>query len=447
MRLDGKSPEPRSPIRSPTPKRGRGDAGGEQERGAAAPARQARRAPRLARAPRRGAARARAAARPRSAGRARAGAARAPRRAVVADEVEEIRLALIPAPPSSCSGEAAQAAARACLHGTERDRRGSPRSRSATARSSRRARARCAPSRAAPPSPGARGRRPRTARRARAGRPRRTPCRAARPAARCGRGARGRRSRSARPRTARVRPARARACSSGRRARPTRTPPGRVLGLAAVAEPPQREAEHRSSVALVEVAERVAVAAPRRARAAPRRSARARTPAASSRLRREKGKRVGIGDGIAIVLATRFGAARIRLFSMRPRARSRGKEPMTALAFNSEQIAAQGAEAEPARARRHLPRDRRGALQALPGVREQAERDPRQARRGRSLDREPGLLRHPRAEGRPDLRDRRDQEPRDLLRAPRRARRRPRRRDRRPRQARLRLGRRLARAT
>ena len=39
--------------------------------------------------------------------------------------------------------------------------------------------------------------------------------------------------------------------------------------------------------------------------------------------------------------------------------------------------------------------------------------------------REPGLLRRPGAEGRPDLRDRRDQEPRDLLRAPRRPRRRP----------------------
>ena len=51
-----------------------------------------------------------------------------------------------------------------------------------------------------------------------------------------------------------------------------------------------------------------------------------------------------------------------------------------------------------------------------------------QARRGRSLDREPGVLRPAVAEGRSDLRDRRDQEPRDLLRAPRRARRRPRRR-------------------
>ena len=60
-------------------------------------------------------------------------------------------------------------------------------------------------------------------------------------------------------------------------------------------------------------------------------------------------------------------------------------------------------------------------------------------------DREPGLLGRARAEGRPDLRDRRDQEPRDLLRAPRRPRRRPGRRDRRPDQARLRLGGRLAR--
>ena len=42
-------------------------------------------------------------------------------------------------------------------------------------------------------------------------------------------------------------------------------------------------------------------------------------------------------------------------------------------------------------------------------------------------DCEPGLLGDPRAEGRPHLRDRRRQEPRDLLRAPRRRRRRPRR--------------------
>ena len=48
-----------------------------------------------------------------------------------------------------------------------------------------------------------------------------------------------------------------------------------------------------------------------------------------------------------------------------------------------------------------------------------------QARRGRPLDREPGLLGGPRAQGRPHLRDRRRQEPRDLLRAPRRGRRRP----------------------
>ena len=38
---------------------------------------------------------------------------------------------------------------------------------------------------------------------------------------------------------------------------------------------------------------------------------------------------------------------------------------------------------------------------------------------------EPGLLRDPGAQGRPHVRDRRRQEPRDLLRAPRRRRRRP----------------------
>ena len=43
-----------------------------------------------------------------------------------------------------------------------------------------------------------------------------------------------------------------------------------------------------------------------------------------------------------------------------------------------------------------------------------------EARGRRPLGREPGLLRAPRAEGRSQLRDRRDQEPRDLLRAPRR---------------------------
>ena len=59
-------------------------------------------------------------------------------------------------------------------------------------------------------------------------------------------------------------------------------------------------------------------------------------------------------------------------------------------------------------------------------------------------ERQPGLFRASRAEGRPDLRRRRDQEPRALLRAPRRPRRRPERRLRRAREARLRLGRRLA---
>src|ERR671935_401825 len=77
------------------------------------------------------------------------------------------------------------------------------------------------------------------------------------------------------------------------------------------------------------------------------------------------------------------------------------------------------AEAEPLRARRHLAGDDRGALLTLRGLREQAERDPREARRDRPLVREPGLLRAPRAQGRALVRGRRDQEPRDLLRAPR----------------------------
>src|SRR3989440_11275611 len=103
------------------------------------------------------------------------------------------------------------------------------------------------------------------------------------------------------------------------------------------------------------------------------------------------------------------------------------------------------AEAEPLRARRHLEGHHRGALQALRGLREQAERDPREARRRRPRLREPGLLRDPRAQGRALLRGRRDQEPRDLLREPRRRRGRARRPHRRPDQARLRLPGRLAR--
>ena len=54
------------------------------------------------------------------------------------------------------------------------------------------------------------------------------------------------------------------------------------------------------------------------------------------------------------------------------------------------------------------------------GYVDQAERDPRQARGGRPVGREPGLLRAAGTEGRPELRDRRDQEPRDLLRPSRR---------------------------
>src|SRR5919198_1887320 len=97
------------------------------------------------------------------------------------------------------------------------------------------------------------------------------------------------------------------------------------------------------------------------------------------------------------------------------------------------------AEAKPLRARRHLQGHDRGALQALRGLREQAERDPREAGRHRRLVRQPGLLGAPRAQGRALVRGRRDQEPRALLREPGRGRRRPRRPRRRPDQARLRL--------
>ena len=114
-----------------------------------------------------------------------------------------------------------------------------------------------------------------------------------------------------------------------------------------------------------------------------------------------------------------------------------------ALAYNHDEITARELKPALLRARRHLARDDRGALQALPGLRREAERDPRQARGGRPRRRQPDLLRAARAQGRAVVRDRRDQEPRDLLRAPRRHRRRPGRPLRRPREARLRLGRRV----
>ena len=78
------------------------------------------------------------------------------------------------------------------------------------------------------------------------------------------------------------------------------------------------------------------------------------------------------------------------------------------------------AEAGAAGARRDLARVDRGPAPALRGLREQAERDPPQARDGRPRRREPGLLGGADAEGRALVRDRRDQEPRALLRAPRR---------------------------
>src|SRR5207247_11263211 len=62
-----------------------------------------------------------------------------------------------------------------------------------------------------------------------------------------------------------------------------------------------------------------------------------------------------------------------------------------------------GAQARAPRDGRHLPSVGRGALQALPGLRRQAKRDPREARRGRSLDGEPGLLGRARAQDRPHV--------------------------------------------
>ena len=65
------------------------------------------------------------------------------------------------------------------------------------------------------------------------------------------------------------------------------------------------------------------------------------------------------------------------------------------------------AEARPARARRHLARDGRGPLQALRGVREQAERDPRQARGVDLVAANQVYSELARAQGRALLRDRR----------------------------------------
>src|SRR6187431_1009045 len=55
------------------------------------------------------------------------------------------------------------------------------------------------------------------------------------------------------------------------------------------------------------------------------------------------------------------------------------------------------------RARRHLPDEHRGALPPVSGLRGEAERDPRAPGRHGPEHREPGVLRRPLAEGRPDL--------------------------------------------
>ena len=62
------------------------------------------------------------------------------------------------------------------------------------------------------------------------------------------------------------------------------------------------------------------------------------------------------------------------------------------------------------------------ALRAVQGLHRQDQRDPGEARRGRSRAGQPDLQRPARAARRPVVRDRRRQEPRDLLRPPRRSR-------------------------
>ena len=99
---------------------------------------------------------------------------------------------------------------------------------------------------------------------------------------------------------------------------------------------------------------------------------------------------------------------------------------MATLAYNAEEIGARALDPRLLELDGISRPDDRGPLQALPGLRGKAKRDPRQARGGRRRGREPGLLGHPRAQGRPHVRSRGREEPRGLLRAPGRRRRRSR---------------------
>ena len=249
-------------------------------------------------APRRDAARARAAGRPRAAGRAPAGAAPAPRAALVADEIEEVRCSRLTQLLLQRLREPAQAAARACLHGTERDRQevGDLALRQAAPVGELEHGPLASP--AGPPSPGGRGRRPRTARRCSGGPASSDGVSGSSAGGSVRRARRGRRSRSGRPRRATARPGRGQACSSAPRARSTRTPPAarprRGRGRRAVGARGRARRAHSAGRGRRTRRGR----RPRRARAAPRRSARSRTLAASSRPPAEKGKRTATAIGV-----------------------------------------------------------------------------------------------------------------------------------------------------
>ena len=262
-------------------------------------------------------------------------------RALVADQVVEIGRRVIPAPPSSSS--ASRPSPLACASSRCRaECRGSPRSRSARARSSRRARARSRSvsgsvlERAvdAPGDPGllGLGRRARLVGR-RVGRlGRRLVARAAAVGDRVARD--------------RVEPRRDRAalaaCSCARSARPRRTPPGprprrgrgRPAGAARARGRPARSAGRGRRTRRGR--------RPRRARADPRRSA--ASVATSGIVAAAAAQRQASADVETATLHLRSYVVTAPSVSsgcrMLPAPAPRGKEPMTTLAYNLQEIAA-----------------------------------------------------------------------------------------------------------
>src|SRR4029077_20274704 len=80
----------------------------------------------------------------------------------------------------------------------------------------------------------------------------------------------------------------------------------------------------------------------------------------------------------------------LRICSRRLALRQREEPDVTAVQLRGDRAAP--AAARGVRARGDLARSCRGALPALPGLRRKAQRDPRQARRGRPRLGEPGVL-------------------------------------------------------